>query len=58
MSRGTQQLLLTQVDNLSLSKLLPEEESDRPGQIEGKLQPIECQWPLLHLKTTLLPDQV
>ena len=56
--RGEHQLQLTQVDNLSLSKLLPEEEGNRPCQIEGKLQPIECQWPFLHLKTTLLPNQV
>lgn len=49
---------LTQVYNLRLSKLLSQEESNWPEQVENKLKPIECQGPLLCLNSTLFPHQV
>ena len=48
----------TQVHNLRLSKLLPQEESYRPAKIGNKLKPIECQRALLGLNSTLFPHKV
>lgn len=49
---------LTQVDNLSLSQLLPQEECDRPSKVKCQLKGVESQGPLLCFKTTLPPHQV
>ena len=47
---------LTKVDNLSLTKLLPDEEGNGPQQIEGKLKAVESQRAFLCCPTALPPD--